>query len=338
MASVSWSKNKKGELDKNLGHASRHDKKKNVDYDNPDIDPTKFGENYSVGENWNKWREERNKLLARVRKLDELHPPKRVRQDRVTSISYVIALPKGLVGSGREKEFFEMAYNELADFSGGKENLTTGYVHADEVHDYYDPIKRKEVQSRQHLHVSGIPWTEEFGVNAKNFQTRVRMKELNDRINDKCLELFQTPFYDWDKSTQERRMNHEVGRDTESLKRESLRELENQKYELVNELADKRMELVKVNDKIEESTTKLDELTEDLADKESRLWEYHQLERDNRKLKSRLNVFERVFNFFKEIRMMKPIFKLFDDHGRSALKDELKRELDLANRDFDITR
>lgn len=327
MASVSWSKNKKGELDKNLAHASRHDKKKNVDYDNPDIDPTKYGENYSIGGNWNRWRDERNKLLARVRKLDELHPPKRVRQDRVTSISYVIALPKGLVGSGKEKEFFDMAYNELAEFSGGKENLTTGYVHADEIHDYYDPIKREEVQSRQHLHVSGIPWTEEFGVNAKNFQTRSRMKELNDRINDKCLELFQTPFYDWDKSTQERRMNHEVGRDTESLKRESLRELENQKYDLVNELADKRMELIKVKDEIESKTVQLDNLSDDVAEKESRLWEYNQLERDNNKLRRRLNVFERVFSFFKETGLLGGILNLFDKYNRSELKKELKNEL-----------
>lgn len=327
MASVSWSKNKKGELDKNLAHASRHDKKKNVDYDNPDIDPTKYGENYSIGGDWNRWRDERNKLLARVRKLDELHPPKRVRQDRVTSISYVIALPKGLVGSGKEKEFFDMAYNELTEFSGGKENLTTGYVHADEIHDYYDPIKREEVQSRQHLHVSGIPWTEEFGVNAKNFQTRSRMKELNDRINDKCLELFQTPFYDWDKSTQERRMNHEVGRDTESLKRESLRELENKKYDLVNELADKRMELIKVKDEIESKTVQLDNLSDEVAEKESRQWEYNQLERDNNKLRRRLNVFERVFSFFKETGLLGGILNLFDKYNRSELKKELNNEL-----------
>lgn len=327
MASVSWSKNKKGELDKNLAHASRHDKKKNVDYDNPDIDPSRYGENYSIGGNWNRWRDERNRLLAQVRKLDELHPPKRVRQDRVTSISYVISLPKGLIGSGKEKEFFDMAYNELAEFSGGKENLTTGYVHADEIHDYYDPIKRKEVQSRQHLHVSGIPWTEEFGVNAKNFQTRSRMKELNDRINDKCLELFQTPFYDWDKSTQERRMNHEVGRDTEALKRESLRELENQKYDLVNELADKRMELIKVKDEIESKSVQLDELSDEVADKESRLWEYNQLERDNNKLRRRLNVFERVFSFFKETGLLGGILNLFDKYNRSELKKELKNEL-----------
>lgn len=327
MASVSWSKNKKGELDKNLAHASRHDKKKNVDYDNPDIDPSRYGENYSIGGNWNRWRDERNRLLAQVRKLDELHPPKRVRQDRVTSISYVISLPKGLIGSGKEKEFFDMAYNELAEFSGGKENLTTGYVHADEIHDYYDPIKREEVQSRQHLHVSGIPWTEEFGVNAKNFQTRSRMKELNDRINDKCLELFQTPFYDWDKSTQERRMNHEVGRDTESLKRESLRELENQKYDLVNELADKRMELIKVKDEIESKTVQLDNLSDEVAEKESRLWEYNQLERDNNKLRRRLNVFERVFSFFKEAGILGSILNLFDKFNRSELKKELKNEL-----------
>lgn len=327
MASVSWSKNKKGELDKNLAHASRHDKKKNVDYDNPDIDPSRYGENYSIGGNWNRWRDERNRLLAQVRKLDELHPPKRVRQDRVTSISYVISLPKGLIGSGKEKEFFDMAYNELAEFSGGKENLTTGYVHADEIHDYYDPIKREEVQSRQHLHVSGIPWTEEFGVNAKNFQTRSRMKELNDRINDKCLELFQTPFYDWDKSTQERRMNHEVGRDTESLKRESLRELENQKYDLVNELADKRMELIKVKDEIESKTVQLDNLSDEVAEKESRLWEYNQLERDNNKLRRRLNVFERVFSFFKETGLLGGILNLFDKYNRSELKKELKNEL-----------
>ena len=73
------------------------------------------------------------------------------------------------------------------------------------------------------------------------------------------------------------------------------------KYDLVNELADKRMELIKVKDEIESKSVQLDELSDEVADKESRLWEYNQLERDNTKLRRRLNVFERVFASSKKL-------------------------------------
>lgn len=326
MASVSWSKNRKNELTKNLAHASRHDNREDVNYKNRELDKTLYARNYSIGGDWNKWRDEAAKLKARVEELDKVHPPKRIRKDRVTSVSYVITLPSDLVDSGKEKEFFEMAYAELAEFSGGKENLSVGYVHADEVHSYFDKTKHSMEQSRQHMHVAGVPWTDEFGVNAKNFQTRKRMKELNDRINQKCLELFRVPFYDWS----EARVFRKDGRDLEALKRESLNALEDEKVRVLQEINHSRRELAEVRGKIGEEKDNLSETSQELADKQENLIWYRRVENENKRLRKRVTVFERVFSFLKEKGVMKSLFDLFTKHGRDDLRRELNQELNPA--------
>ena len=40
--------------------------------------------------------------------------------------------------------------------------------------------------SRAHMHMQGIAWTDDFGINGKNFMTRERIIELNKRIDERC--------------------------------------------------------------------------------------------------------------------------------------------------------
>lgn len=326
MASVDWSKNKGNELVKNLRHAARHNGK-DVEYENLDINIDLWRENYSVGGDWNDWKIEVEKLKRRVIEIDKELPPKRVRQDRVTSVSYVIPLPKGLVGTDDEKAFFEMAHDVLADFCGGKQNITVGYVHEDEKHNYYDSLKKEWVESRAHMHVSSVPFVEGKGVNAKNFQTRQRMKELNDRINDKCLEMFKLPFYDWSRMAYERKKDKEVGRDMDTLKHESRKVLQDEVYKLTNQASDMRMEIIKIKERHSQVEERLFEVDRELKDKESRLWKYNRIENENRRLKRRLGVFERVFNFLKENKVLRNVLDYLTKNGKDDLKRDLTREL-----------
>ena len=64
--------------------------------------------------------------------------------------------------------------------------MTNGYVHNDEETQYFDPIKKEFVTSRAHMHMQGIAWTDDFGINGKNFMTRERIIELNKRIDERC--------------------------------------------------------------------------------------------------------------------------------------------------------
>ena len=211
MSSVDWKKIH-GSAAGLISHATRHDGR-DVNYSNPDIDTTKSADNYTVGRWKNSTRSVEYFLSSRLKELDRIHKPKRIRKDRVTRIGFCVTAPEGLK-SWEEPRFFRMAHEEIAKTCGGRENVTGGFVHVDEKHQYYDKLKGEYVMSRAHMHEFGIPWTDEHGVNAKHFMTRERMRDLNQRIEKRCMEMFHVHFLTGDKSRS--------GRDTEDLKRESL--------------------------------------------------------------------------------------------------------------------
>lgn len=188
MSSVDFRKCKGGtEGWSKIAHATRHDGDLDVDYRNKYIDKTKTHLNYCIGLSNGMTPTAKmihNYLLSRVDQIDQLLPPKRKRKDRVKEMSYTIAVPEGLPLSD-QRRFFEIAYEELACFSGGKENISPGFIHMDEIHDYV-ASDGSVVKSRPHMHVIGIPYVGGVGVNGKQFETRVRMRELNKAIDDRC--------------------------------------------------------------------------------------------------------------------------------------------------------
>jgi len=140
-----------------INHYDRYDGAV-VKYNNRDINTSLSHLNYNLlGITAKQGRES---LYQRVRNVDEAwvgaggRPV--TRKDRIIMIGCVIDCPKALVGTGREDEFFKLAYEwECRTF--GKENIVDCAVHKDEVHDYIDVRTDEVVTSRWHMHSAVVP-------------------------------------------------------------------------------------------------------------------------------------------------------------------------------------
>lgn len=252
MVSVDWKKNKGGTNEgfARMAHATRHDGKE-VEYNNKHIKPELSHLNYEIRPRESKKRtavQEINRLKQRVEQLDQLQPPRRVRKDRVTTVSFEIKVPDALQEKD-ERRFFQLAYEEIARTCGGVKNVTNGYVHNDEKHEYLDPLKKEFVMSRAHMHVQGIVWTAEHGVNGKHFVTRQRMRELNQRLEERCRRELGISFL-----KEEQSQHHEKWVQVEDLKRESSLALEKklkEQEELNIKLKDYNGRLIEKAEKIQ---------------------------------------------------------------------------------------
>jgi molecular chaperone GrpE (heat shock protein) len=144
---------------------------------------------------------------------DAIHPPRRVKKDRVTNVSYWIVCPDELAKSGRSKEFFEFAYEFISKYNEDTygTSLPCGMtIHRDEVHEYADRGNVKRT-SLEHAHMWCTPyarWTDKQtvyaadgkpkrdehnkivkkdcaaeGVNAKHFLTKSYLKNLQTEFD-----------------------------------------------------------------------------------------------------------------------------------------------------------
>lgn len=199
MSSVDFSKCKGAAGAARIAHMERHDGK-DVDYANKWIDRERTHLNSVVDSNGivedgkaPSSRQTLARLKERVREIDAMEPPKRIRKDRVTMVTLTVAAPEGLPPGIREKQFFQLVYDEIAEFCGGAENVSCGFIHRDEVHDYIDTDGSRRT-SRPHMHMAVIPYVEGKGVNGKAFETRARMRALNERIDQRCREELHCAF------------------------------------------------------------------------------------------------------------------------------------------------
>ena len=199
MASVDIKKLHGAEAMKILGHDSRWDGRKGVDYTNTHINPELTHTNavrcFKGMPKDETSKETFDRLTNRVKELDELKPPKRIRKDRVTMIAFEIPVPENLQPE-LESQFFSIAYREFAKMCGSSANISKLYIHRDEQHEYVDPVTKEIKTSRVHAHAVGIPWTEEYGVNAKHFCTKESFRNLQQRIHDKCKSELGVDFLD----------------------------------------------------------------------------------------------------------------------------------------------
>jgi len=219
-----------------VGHFARHDGRE-VGYRNRYIDPERSEQNFCVGLDGREvptTSEMMDDLKRRVDEIDAAQPPMRLRQDRVTMMTYTVTAPAGLTPE-KERAFFEMVHEEIARFSGGRENVTPGFVHRDEIHDYID-TDGSRVTSRSHLHMAGVPYTEEKGVNGKAFETRQRMRELNRTIDERCRRELGIKFMTGQKGL--------TGRSVEELQAASeTRTIRQRRKELEREIDKRREEI-----------------------------------------------------------------------------------------------
>ena len=147
----------KAAVGKMLDHYDRYEGK-NVKYHNRDIDTSLSSQNYNLTDVTTA--QARENLYQRIRQLDDdwSGAGKKVttRKDRVIMVGCIIDCPKVLVGTGREDEFFKLAYEwECEAF--GKENVIDCAVHKDEVHDYIDDRTDEWTASRWHMHSAIVP-------------------------------------------------------------------------------------------------------------------------------------------------------------------------------------
>ena len=208
MASVDWQKMKSGSQKSAI---LRHCLREHKNYSNGNVNLSKSGKNQlfinpeiQFNSKYNQTgffkkdkitaKSELERLNARVKELDAIKPPKRVRKDRVTAVAFNVPLPEGITDRKQAEEFFADTYKMITNLCGGDKNVSVGIAHFDEIHDYYDSSKDEFATSRPHLHIMGIPWTDERGVNCKNFMTRKSMKDLNRQIDSYCREKFKKPY------------------------------------------------------------------------------------------------------------------------------------------------
>lgn len=188
MASVDFAKHTFTSGSAMVGHFTRHNGRENVEYRNKYINPELTPKNYCIGLDDGArvptMSEIMDELRQRVAEIDELQPPKRRVKDRVTMMTYSISSPEGLTDE-QQRAFFAVAYDEVAKMSGGRQNVSVGFVHVDEVHEYIDENGERKM-SRPHLQLAGVPYTSEKGVNGKAFETRARMAAVNRAIDERC--------------------------------------------------------------------------------------------------------------------------------------------------------
>lgn len=185
MASANWMKattQKAGAMKKHLGQKEREQ----GNHSNKDIDRSLSKRNYTVG--CRSYAEALERMKRRTAEVDKLIPPKRIRKDRVTCCFIEIPCPLTLTERGKSDAFFHSAYQTLSEFFGS-ENVHGGFVHKDEVHTYTDKDKTRRT-SLEHVHVLVSAYTPEKGINGKAFETKARLKALNEELDDMCIRSF----------------------------------------------------------------------------------------------------------------------------------------------------
>lgn len=324
MASADIKKLHNGEASKVLGHIARWDGREEVDYTNTNINPARADKNKVLrfeGMERETAKQSYERLKKRVAELDAEHPPKRRKKDRVTMVAFEIPVPAHLKEE-QERAFFTIAYQEFAKMCGGIEQVSQLYVHRDEIHDYLDPVTKQMRTSRVHAHCVGIPWTPERGVNCKNFCTRERFKELQQRIHSRCQKELGLDFLDG--SGRHSRAS------VEQLKTASLQALKEQEQEVIkrNQRALERVQgLQKEYDNLRV------ELNNKERDKRKLEEEIHSLESRSKELSEAISQEMTDCNFLNQYHITKNLLEEYQNYF--DIKKSYELDNDLAERAVD---
>lgn len=191
MASVTISKHTLASAN---GGQMSHCFREHARYSNEDIDTSLSSRNIVLG--CRNASEARSRLRNRIEEVDKVLPPKRVRKDRVVAIEYCVPAPREDMELEDQVYFLRTAYNKLKDEFGCK-NIICGTIHVDERHEYKD-VDGKHT-SRAHLHVIGVPFVPDKGINGKNFLQKDTYGRVNEAMDDICKDLYGFKFQDGSK-------------------------------------------------------------------------------------------------------------------------------------------
>lgn len=224
----------------------RHNFRENLTNSNEHIDPSKSHLNVNLDTRYSSSKEVSSAIRNRVKEIDKVLPPKRKKKDRIGNISIEIPSPRANMSYEDSVRFLKAAYEELVK-KYGLENCHGAWIHADEIHEYLNPVTKKMEISRIHLHMDVVPFVDGVGVNGKKFCNRTFLRELNKTMNMVCQREFGYDFNDGTKIKSKAKV--------EDLKAESLKAAmeKNQELTLKNE------ELQSKNDELESHISDLEQ-------------------------------------------------------------------------------
>lgn len=156
------------------------------------------------------------------------------RKDRVTCLSLEVPTPNGMTEDQEEDYFMQLGKIFEEEFE--ECYLLDGFFHRDEKHRYYDPEDKDYKESRNHATFRYIP-IKDGKLNAKKTLTRSKMRQVNARLNEMCMDRYGLEFNTG---------KGKRGKSVEQLKAETnLAEMK----KTDEELESKRKDLQELNDK-----------------------------------------------------------------------------------------
>jgi len=182
-------------------------------HSNVDINVLYTNLNYDIEDSY---KESLWELKSKVKEYDKIKPPRKKfgYDKRVIAIALEVICPDEIANlyEGAEDDFFQTIY-KCEKLFFGKNLVCYGGVHKDEIHTYINTKTNKLENSRAHLHTFIIPYTEEYGVNGREFATREKYRKFNKYCDSAIFNQFKI------------HLNTFAGRNdwgnVESLKRES---------------------------------------------------------------------------------------------------------------------
>ena len=229
-------------------------------HSNKNINPELSSGNFHVG--CNSFKEAMDNAEKRLKEVDKVLPPKRLKKDRIEVLLVKIPCPREITEQGRTKEFFDKVNDCMKEYFG-EENWHGMEVHVDEVHGYYDRVKHEECMSLEHAHGVATPFVEGKGVNAKGFMTKANLSRATKVIDEMCLKEFGISYRTY--QDPQHKSVEELKSETNIARNELQRVVDTQ-----NKMIDQNRDtIVKQTDKITENQMEMMELDTALQDMRS---------------------------------------------------------------------
>ena len=242
-------------------------------HSNKNINPELSSGNFHVG--CESFKEAMDKAEKRLKEVDKVLPPKRLKKDRIEVLLVNIPCPREITEQGRTKEFFDKVNDCMKDYFGEK-NWHGMEIHVDEVHEYYDRNKHEQCMSLEHAHGVATPFVEGKGVNAKGFMTKANLARATRVVDEMCLKEFGISYRTY--QDPQHKSIEELKSETNIARNEMQKVIDTQ-----NKMIDQNRDtIVKQTDKMAENQIEISNQDEVLQDMRS---ENRSLQNENDKLK-----------------------------------------------------
>ena len=284
-------------------------------HSNKNINPELSSGNFHVG--CESFKEAMDNAEKRLKEVDKVLPPKRLKKDRIEVLLVNIPCPREITEQGRTKEFFDKVNDCMKEYFG-EENWHGMEIHVDEVHGYYDRVKHEECMSLEHAHGVATPFVEGKGVNAKGFMTKANLSRATQVVDEMCLKEFGVSYRTY--QDPQHKSIEELKSETNIARNELQRVVDKQ-----NKMIDKNRDtIIKQTDKITENQMEMMELDTALQDmrSENRSLQTNNdnLKMENERLRTALGEKNQSFN-----KLYKDYEALSDKN--SSLKHSIKKLL-----------